>query len=136
MLLASAKNIDVHNSIMEYASTVNNSTTPPFHIHSVAISWEIKFEKVFSSNIFKNSWASSNNETEQRKRKMRKFESKKKKRERKAPKVSHEEKGFKFLERRKTISNFIRFCVSPFSLFPPFHFKPFLIDFEKFHGLV
>jgi hypothetical protein len=34
--MASPKKIGMHNSIPEYASTANISTTPSFHIHGVA----------------------------------------------------------------------------------------------------
>jgi hypothetical protein len=37
IFLASPKNIGMHNFIPEYASTTNISTTPPFHIHGIAM---------------------------------------------------------------------------------------------------
>jgi hypothetical protein len=71
----------MHNSIPEYASTTNISTTPTFHIHGVKFCFLLEyFQKSLSS--------SSNKEAEQkRKKRGRKKISVENKRERRAPKV-------------------------------------------------
>jgi hypothetical protein len=64
ILLASQKNIGLHTSTLEYASTANISITPPSHNHGLAMFtcitpfWNLRPPPVYSSHSKRSFWRS------------------------------------------------------------------------------
>jgi hypothetical protein len=83
----------MQNSILEYASTANISTTPPFHIHDVAtfIPSKERLKFYFLLKYFQKTLSSSSNKEPEQKKK-------KKTKKQRAPKVSREERDVIFIE--------------------------------------
>jgi hypothetical protein len=132
-LLASSKNIGVHDSTLEHAPTADISTTPPSSqlriSHTSHAIWKEFLKAVFSSNIIKILESSKGRSIEEKERES----TEKRERKRKAPRVSSNKKGKSMFWEEKNIATSKSFLCQPIFLSSiiPFQ-KPFPKSFEIF----
>jgi hypothetical protein len=130
-LLASSRNIGVHNSIPEYVSTADIYTTPHFHNRGSAIPFHFIWKEIFEECFYHQNLQVLK-EMEHWKKERKSIE-KKEKGKWKASRVSANKKGKSIFWEEKNISTSILFYVSPFSPPPSYHFQnPFQNHLIKF----